>query len=139
MKAEGADGSLGKQTTSKQTRQMAERGEQSKLPRLVLGHPRSISSAHGRPPTGAEQHSVVKIMNLRRCRGCRRPLRFSGFFEFFENCKKDNILTHFWLPGVPESNSASKTLWVHSFKSIFPQNSKTRLFHKVNFFLITLS
>ena len=30
-------------------------------------------------------------------------------------------------PGVPESNSASKTVWTHRFKSILYQNSKTRL------------
>ena len=46
---------------------------------------------------------------------------------------KIDILTHFWPPGVPESNSASKIIWVHRLKSIFSQNSKTQLFDKINF------
>ena len=59
-------------------------------------------------------------------------------FRIFRKLLKINILTHFWLPGVPESNSASKIIWVHRSKSIFSQNSKIRLCHKISFSLITL-
>ena len=54
---------------------------------------------------------------------------------------KDDIKVYFdfWPPGVPESNSASKAVWVHRLKSFFSQNLKIRLFHKVSFLLITLS
>ena len=53
------------------------------------------------------------------------------FDVFFRKVKK---MKYFWLPGVPESNSASKTVWVHRFKSIFLSKFKNLIFHKVSFF-----